>query len=130
MNITDEITEFLEFIIESTMTYRIDDEKYIINIDNDNRIKIDDNGKKKHIKLLTIPFDSSDDIILNPFNEVINESIDKKWLYIVLNMSLYMKLKQIFNTIINLHDIQNDLTISQIKSFSKIAAFSKNENSQ
>jgi len=128
-NKNQEITNFIKFLIESTSIYKVNENNLVISRSDDDLIELTlDDNIKKNIQIFSIPYTNNDNnIILNPFNETLQKTTDKKWFYTSLALSISMKLQRMLISLVECYEIQDSLPIGQIKELSPYLSYIDNK---
>jgi len=114
----------IKFLVESTNLYKCDNDGYIVRITDNKRISINSDDEKGFKKDLILPkriIDNQNVSILNPFNEILGETENQKWFFIVLSMSVSFRLKSILNWTIQYIEMKEDLPSNILKFISKFS---------
>lgn len=120
MEKSQEVTNFVRFLIALSGIYLIDDEDYVINKVSGERLMLDSNGKKRNVLIFKETILDNEAIVVNPLNETIGDSDDKKWLYSALSLGLSRRLKVMLNEIAVARTTNDaELSIPELETISK-----------
>lgn len=98
----EEVSDFIKFLINLSGIYNVDADGYIVSKhEEDKRIKLKIGNEEKNIIIFKKTIEDNDAIIVNPLNESIGlESEDKKWLYSILSLGLFYRIRVMLKFIV------------------------------